>query len=118
MSTFRVGSKLGTTIYRDNETQPCAIVVNDGDRHALARRIKELLNADSQAEAQDDGVCANLTAANKRLEVLQSDALNYQAMIARQDEALAARTVDVLRLDAEKSQLMAMLLEKMEKPNA
>jgi hypothetical protein len=43
---YRVGRKLGTTIYKDNEMQPCAIVMSKSVRsaRALARRIVLLLN--------------------------------------------------------------------------
>jgi hypothetical protein len=43
---FRVGRKLGTTIYRNDEDQPCALVPGD---KALAARIVELLKADAES---------------------------------------------------------------------
>lgn len=39
---YRVGSSLGTTIFRDGEAQPCAWCPNDPE---LANRIVVLLNS-------------------------------------------------------------------------
>lgn len=47
--TYRVGKTLGTTIYCNDEPQPCAIVMNCGGitGRELAARIVALLNAES-----------------------------------------------------------------------
>lgn len=55
--TYRVGKTLGTTIYCNDEPQPCAIVMNCGGitGRELAARIVALLNAESAPIAAVEG---------------------------------------------------------------
>ena len=50
MSGFRVGRQLATTIYLDDEEQPCAWVPGDP---ALAARIVALLNEAAERAQRD-----------------------------------------------------------------
>lgn len=50
-NSFRVGKKLGTTVYRNNENKPCLMVFNgesEEEDERLAARVVELLNTPPQ----------------------------------------------------------------------